>query len=477
MEKRLCLAAIPGFVLFLLLPVRSSWAVTYAYIPSYGNGSVVRIDTSDPTGAGSVATFAFTAATCSPYGIAVAADDSDIIVTCKDENAIAILTNNSFAQGGTAEMLDVGTDPRGVAFDPGGQYAYVANYADDTVSVIDMATHTEVTVISIGDGQNGPSQDGPWGIAAVREPTTTGSIKVYVANYLTSSVSVITDNSTTINNITGIGSNPIGMAATPDGDLVFVANNGSHSVQVISTSQDEVIATIATSSAVGPWGVTAGSQGEYIYATNSDANSSLSNNSVTVIHNIDNNAFEAVATPTVGGTQPLGVAAPINGDFAYVISQGADTTSASTLNQVDITGGLPTVSQITPNPNPIEGAFALGTFFGGTPPAAPSNLSGTASSPEGIDLTWTDNSDDELGFMIERRVQGDTDYVQIAQTGANATSFSDSVASNTTYEYRIRAFNETSYSGYVDSAAITTPEETFHWCFIGTAAGEVFGAR
>lgn len=475
MEKRIHIAAIPVLLLLLLLPAQPLWAVTYAYIPSYGNDSVVRIDSGDPTGSGSVATFAFQAATCSPYGIAVAADDSYVIVTCKDQNAIAFLTNASFAQGGTAETLDVGTDPRGVAFDPNGQFAYVTNYADDTVSVIDMTTRTESAVIDIGDGQNGPLQDGPWGIAALREPTT-DSIKVYVANYLTGTVSVITDNSTTIENISGAGINPIGMAATPDGDLVFVANNGSHDVRVIDTSHDDIISMIGTGNGTGPWGVTVGSQGEYVYVTNSDANT-LTNNSVTVIHNIDNNAFETVATATLGGTRPLGVAAPINGDFAYAISQGLDTSSASTINEVDIAGGLPSVSQITLNPNPVIGAYALGTFFGGTPPAAPSNLSGTATSPGGIDLTWTDNSDDELGFMIERRVQGNADFVQIAQTGADTTSFSDSVASNTTYEYRIRAFNETSYSGYANSAAITTPEETFHWCFIETAAGEIFGAR
>jgi YVTN family beta-propeller protein len=475
MKKSICPAAIPALVLFLLLPVRLAWAVTYAYIPSYGNDGVVRIDSGNPTASGSVATFAFPAATCSPYGVAVAPDDSYVIVTCKDENAIAFLTNASFAQGGTAEMLDVGTDPRGVAFEPGGRFAYVANFGDDTVSVIDMATLTETAVIGIGDGPNGPLQDGPWGVAAVREPTS-NSIKVYVANNLSGTVSVITDNSATITNISSIGINPIGMAATPDGSLIFVANNGSHSVNVIDTSQDDVISMIGTGNGTGPWGVTVGSQGKYVYVTNSDANT-LTNNSVTVIHNIGNNTFENVATATLAGTRPLGVAAPINADFAYAISQGLDTSSASTINQVDIVGGLPSVTQVTPNPNPVQGAFALGTFFGGTAPVAPSNLSGTASSPGGIDLTWTDNSNDELGFMIERRVQGNTDFVQIAQTGPDRTSFSDIVASGTTYEYRIRAFNETSYSAYANSAAITTPEETFHWCFIETIAGEVFGAR
>ena len=35
------------------------------------------------------------------------------------------------------------------------------------------------------------------------------------------------------------------------------------------------------------------------------------------------------------------------------------------------------------------------------PPAAPSALTATAASPMQIDLSWTDNSDDESGFSIE----------------------------------------------------------------------------
>ncbi|MDQ7054058.1 MAG: fibronectin type III domain-containing protein, partial [candidate division KSB1 bacterium] len=40
------------------------------------------------------------------------------------------------------------------------------------------------------------------------------------------------------------------------------------------------------------------------------------------------------------------------------------------------------------------------------PPAAPSNLTATAVSTSQIDLSWTDNSNNEDGFKIERKDPG-----------------------------------------------------------------------
>src|SRR6185312_348466 len=59
-----------------------------------------------------------------------------------------------------------------------------------------------------------------------------------------------------------------------------------------------------------------------------------------------------------------------------------------------------------------------------TVPAAPSNLTATAVSTSQINLSWSDNSNNETGFKIER-CQGAncSNFVQIAQVGANVTTF------------------------------------------------------
>ncbi|MCP5104079.1 MAG: hypothetical protein GY950_11905 [bacterium] len=92
-----------------------------------------------------------------------------------------------------------------------------------------------------------------------------------------------------------------------------------------------------------------------------------------------------------------------------------------------------------------------------TPPAAPTGLSAAASACDQIDLGWTDNADNESGFKIERSPNGSS-FSQIDTVGANVTSYNDtSVAENTTYWYRVRAYNSAGDSAYTNIADDTTP--------------------
>jgi glucose/arabinose dehydrogenase len=91
------------------------------------------------------------------------------------------------------------------------------------------------------------------------------------------------------------------------------------------------------------------------------------------------------------------------------------------------------------------------------PPAAPSGLSATAASSTGINLSWTDNSSDETGFRIERSPDG-VAFSEVATVGAGVTSYANTgLAPQTTYSYRVRAYNGNGSSGYSNVAGATTP--------------------
>ncbi len=94
------------------------------------------------------------------------------------------------------------------------------------------------------------------------------------------------------------------------------------------------------------------------------------------------------------------------------------------------------------------------------PPNPPSNLTATAVSNQQINLTWTDNSNNEDGFKIERcQGAGCTTFAQIAQTGPNVTSFSDTgLSSQTSFSYRVRAFNANGNSAYSNTATAATQQ-------------------
>ena len=89
-------------------------------------------------------------------------------------------------------------------------------------------------------------------------------------------------------------------------------------------------------------------------------------------------------------------------------------------------------------------------------PAAPSSLTATAVSSTQIDLQWTDNSSDETGFRIERKV-GAGSFEFLTNVSANATSHSDtSCSASTTYTYRVRAYSGGGDSAWSNEASDTT---------------------
>jgi thermitase len=105
----------------------------------------------------------------------------------------------------------------------------------------------------------------------------------------------------------------------------------------------------------------------------------------------------------------------------------------------------------------IDHMFIRSESASGSPPAAPSNLAATAIATGQTDLTWTDNASDEYGFRIERSTDGAT-WLTAGSTGPDATGFSDSgLLANTTYLYRVLAYNGAGESPPSNTASATTP--------------------
>ena len=92
------------------------------------------------------------------------------------------------------------------------------------------------------------------------------------------------------------------------------------------------------------------------------------------------------------------------------------------------------------------------------PPAAPTSLT-TGSTGLQVNLAWYDNAINELGYALER-CTGDlcTNFATLVTLGPNVRAYDDSaVVSNTTYRYRVRAFNDGGTSAYSNISAERTP--------------------
>jgi subtilase family serine protease len=99
----------------------------------------------------------------------------------------------------------------------------------------------------------------------------------------------------------------------------------------------------------------------------------------------------------------------------------------------------------------------------GAGPSAPDGLAASASSATRINLSWTDQSSDELGFSLERctgtaaSCNASGQFAKVAQTALGVASYADTtVQGNTTYSYRVRAFNLNGNSAYSNVAEATT---------------------
>ncbi len=100
---------------------------------------------------------------------------------------------------------------------------------------------------------------------------------------------------------------------------------------------------------------------------------------------------------------------------------------------------------------------ATATTAAATTPTPPSDLAATAADHQRIDLTWTDNSDDEIGFRIERKTEPSGTFAVITTVGANVTKYYNTgLQPGTTYTYRIRAYNGVGNSPYSNEATAAT---------------------
>jgi len=204
--------------------------------------------------------------------------------------------------------ITVGTSPRAIAFDSANNRMYVANYDSYDVSVISTATNTVIKTITVGTSPRAIAFD-------------SANNRMYVANLgdASNSVSVISTATNTVIKTITVGSFPEGIAFDSANNRMYVANHGSNTVSVIRTSDNTVIDTIDVGS---PDGIAFDSANNRMYV----ANSGDASNSVFVISTATNTVIKTITV----GTNPQGIAFDSANNRMYVANNNlgnADTVS------------------------------------------------------------------------------------------------------------------------------------------------------
>jgi len=146
----------------------------------------------------------------------------------------------------------------------------------------------------------------------------------YIDFYTSNIVNVVnTQTGTVVANNLPVGINPAGIAISPDGSKVYVANAGASSISVIDIATNTVTATIAGGSK--PFSLVISPDGSLIYA------SDLGDNTVTVINT---STGQIVGTPIPVGKQPESICITPDGKTVYVSSVGGVGSEFGTVSVI-----------------------------------------------------------------------------------------------------------------------------------------------
>lgn len=179
--------------------------------------------------------------------------------------------------------------------------------------------------------------------------------------------------------------------------------------------------------------------------------------------NLPPTAVISVTPPT--GTAPLSVvfdgSASIDSDgtvtsWAWSFGDGTIGTGSRTTHLYTNPGTYNVNLTVTDNSG--ESRQASGSIVVTAALFAPGNLTASALTRSSTRLMWTNGTANQTGVRIERcQGSGCTNFNQIATVGGTATTYTDSgLAANTTYRYRVRAYNSAGNSPYSNIAAART---------------------
>ena len=151
--------------------------------------------------------------------------------------------------------------------------------------------------------------------------------------------------------------------------------------------------------------------------------------------------------------------------FGPLVTTAGAGGAANNPQSVRVTGLQPNtdyfVKMVTMNlDGQVESAVTQFNSGGAALPAAPTNLVVRPQTATQSIITFTDNSFDETGFIIQRRKVGEATFANVATVGPNTTTFTDQVdpvafPAGTQFEYQVVATNAAGNSASPAARQIT----------------------
>ena len=159
------------------------------------------------------------------------------------------------------------------------------------------------------------------GLSSAISTVFSGQLRAYVASVIDNTVRVIETSDNSVVTDIPVGTTPLLIAISPDGNRAYVTNFGAATVSAIDLSTNAVLTNIPVG--VGPQGIAISPDGSLVYVANYSAGT------VSVI----NAATNVPGLPITVGTSPVGIAFTADGSRAFVVNEGT-----SNISVIDVAG-------------------------------------------------------------------------------------------------------------------------------------------
>jgi YVTN family beta-propeller protein len=176
--------------------------------------------------------------------------DDGLHVYAKGGSAFAEIAASPIAfHHGAAVGLQVAAASAGLAVDASGTTAVVANYENDSVSIVDLTTHTLVADVDLRPGKVDPSQSGVAGGEYPYGVVIKGNDRAYVSSQRDREVVIVDFKNGSPPHVAGriaVGGQPNKMILDRKQSRLYVANGTSDTVSIIDTKTNTVLDEVGT---------------------------------------------------------------------------------------------------------------------------------------------------------------------------------------------------------------------------------------
>jgi YVTN family beta-propeller protein len=241
-----------------------------------------------------------------PVALAETPDGRKLYVVNNGSNNVSVI--NTVDRTVSGSPITVGASPVWAVVSSDGALLFVVNQGSSSVSVIDTSTDTNIATIPVGAGPNFAFYDRSLKRVYVTSPggNTLSVIKADLAlPTLPTELARVSVAASPCS-----GSNPVAVTALPSGSRAYVANQGSDSVCVLSTTNNQFIRSIG----VGTSPVSIGSSFDStkVHVANAGGGTATDPGGTSVIRTVDDTVAVTIPAPKQDAncTDPALPAAP-----------------------------------------------------------------------------------------------------------------------------------------------------------------------